>query len=81
MRFLTAKSCKELQHPATIERMDLVRLKRGLLYSSKVIQWMHTNEGTSETDTTHKRNTLSQKDNHCDSAYIKGQKTESLCTL
>ena len=78
---LTAKSCKQFQHPATIEWMDLVRLKRGLLYSSKVIQWMHTNEGTSETDTTHKINTVSQKDNHCDSAYIKGQKTESLCTL
>ena len=81
MIFLTAKSCKQLQYPATIEWIDLVHLMYGLLYSSKVIQWMHTNEGTSETDTTHKLNSMSQKDNHCDSTYIKGQKRKSLSTV
>ena len=49
------------------------------LYSSKsnsmAYIWMN------EPNTTHKINITSQKDNHCDSTYIKGQKRKILCTV
>ena len=49
------------------------------LYSSKSnsIAYIRMNEP----NTTHKINIMSQKGNHCDSTYIKGQKSKSLSTV
>ena len=49
------------------------------LYSSKSNSMAYIR--MNEPNTTHKINIMSQKDNHCDSTYIKGQKRKILYTV